>query len=205
MYKSVIKRILDITVSLSVALLFLPILLVLAVLIKLDSKGPLFFTQIRVGRGLRTFKVIKLRTMIHENREVGDKPLIGKVPGVTRVGYFLRRFKIDEFPQVINVLKGDMSVVGPRPSIAQQLQQMTDKEIRRYAVRPGLTGLSQVSGNIHLTWKERYYYDLIYIDNISLTNDLRIILKTFLIIFRGEEKFLHKPTYCKHNVNENPN
>jgi lipopolysaccharide/colanic/teichoic acid biosynthesis glycosyltransferase len=121
MYRSVFKRLLDIIISLPVSLLFLPILLVLAILIKLESRGPLFFTQKRVGRGLGTFNVQKLRTMTHEKREVVDKPIIGKAPGVTKVGYFLRRYKIDELPQVFNVLKGDMSVVGPRPSIPEQL------------------------------------------------------------------------------------
>jgi lipopolysaccharide/colanic/teichoic acid biosynthesis glycosyltransferase len=205
MYRSVFKRLLDITISFPVSLLLLPILIILAILIKIESRGPLFFTQNRVGKGLKIFEVLKLRTMTHEKREVGDKPLIGKAAGVTKVGFFLRRYKIDELPQVFNVLKGDMSIVGPRPSIPEQLDQMTEEEKRRYSVRPGLTGLAQVSGNIHLSWKERYKYDLFYINNISFLNDVRIILKTFLIIFKGEDKFVHKSQeLIKHIEDEGP-
>jgi len=205
MYKVFFKRFLDLIISFPVSLLFLPILIFLAIIIKLESKGPLFFTQNRVGKGLCTFKVLKLRTMTDETRLVGNQPVIGKAPGVTKVGYFLRRFKIDELPQVFNVLKGDMTIVGPRPSVPEQLEQMSREEKRRYSVRPGLTGLSQVSGNIHLTWKERFKYDLFYVDNISFLNDLRIILKTFLIILNGEEKFLHKSKDLIKKVDANSN
>ena len=192
MYHFFFKRFIDISISILVSIIFLPVLGGLALIIKLESKGPLFFTQTRVGKRLQPFKVVKLRTMTHEKRDVGDKPLIGRAVGVTKVGYFLRRFKIDELPQVFNVLIGDMSLVGPRPSIPEQLAQMTEQEKNRYSVRPGLTGLAQVSGNIYLSWKERYKLDLYYINNISFLNDIRIILRTFLIIFKGEHKFVHK-------------
>jgi lipopolysaccharide/colanic/teichoic acid biosynthesis glycosyltransferase len=118
---------------------------------------------------------------------------IGRADGVTRIGYYLRRFKIDELPQLVNVLIGDMSLVGPRPSIREQLEVMTEEEIKRYAVRPGMTGLAQVCGNIHLSWKDRYKYDLKYVNNVSFMNDLKILLRTILIIFKGEETFIDKP------------
>lgn len=192
MYQNYIKRGIDFLVSGFFCLLCLPFFIVIALLIKIDSRGPIFFKQKRVGQNLCTFEVLKLRTMTHQDRKVGNQPVIGKADGVTTLGFYLRRFKIDELPQLLNVFKGDMSLVGPRPSVPEQLEQMTEQEKHRYSVRPGLTGLSQVSGNIHLSWKERYIYDLEYVAHISLMNDVKIILKTFLIILFGEEKYLHK-------------
>jgi lipopolysaccharide/colanic/teichoic acid biosynthesis glycosyltransferase len=125
------------------------------------------------------------------------KPVHGRASGVTKVGYYLRRFKIDELPQLYHVLIGQMSLVGPRPSIPAQLEQMTELEKNRYSVSPGLTGLAQVSGNIHLPWQERYKVDLKYIRNISVLNDLRIICRTVLLIFIGEEKFVDQPLKIK--------
>ncbi len=158
-----------------------------------DTRGPLFFRQERVGKGLTFFKVYKFRTMTHEKRTVGSKPIIGKADGVTKVGYYLRRYKIDELPQLFNVLFGDMSLVGPRPSIPDQLLQMTEEEKQRYSVRPGLTGLAQINGNIHLSWKERFVYDLKYVDHVNFWNDLKIIFRTVFIVILGEQKFLNKP------------
>lgn len=190
MYANFFKRIFDLVLS-GLVLLFLAIpLLIVAILIKIDSPGPVFFAQERVGKGLTRFKVLKFRSMTNEKREV--KPVLGRAPGVTTVGYYIRRFKIDELPQLIHVFNGQMSVVGPRPSIPDQLNQMTDEEKKRYSVRPGLTGLAQVSGNIHISWKERYVYDLIYVRNVSFINDLKIILRTVSIVIFGEEKFVHK-------------
>lgn len=161
------------------------------IIIKLETPGPVFFKQKRVGRDLYEFEVFKFRTMTHEKREVSK--IIGKADGVTKSGYFLRRFKIDELPQIINVLIGDMSLVGPRPSIKSQLQDMTDEEIERYSVRPGMTGLAQVCGNIHISWKKRYEYDLKYVNNITFMNDMKIIFRTIMIIIKGEEKFINQP------------
>ena len=131
--------------------------------------------------------------MTNEKREVGTSPIIGRSEGVTNVGYYLRRFKIDELPQLVSVLKGDMSLIGPRPSIPSHLNQMTKIEKMRYSVSPGLSGLAQVSGNIHISWSERYQKDLEYIRNISFLNDLRIIIRTAQIIVIGEAYFVKKP------------
>lgn len=161
------------------------------IIIKLETPGPVFFKQKRVGKDLNEFEVLKFRTMTHEKREVSK--IIGKADGVTKSGYFLRRYKIDELPQIINVLLCDMSLVGPRPSIKAQLQDMTDEEIGRYSVRPGMTGLAQVCGNIHISWKKRYEYDLKYVNNITFMNDMKIILRTILIIIKGEENFINQP------------
>jgi lipopolysaccharide/colanic/teichoic acid biosynthesis glycosyltransferase len=121
------------------------------------------------------------------------KRTIGKTDEITMVGYYLRSYKIDELPQLVNVLKGDMSLVGPRPSIHEQLLEMSEDEKRRYSVRPGMTGLAQVCGNIHLSWNERYQYDLKYVNNISLINDFKIVFRTISIIIIGEKKFVNIP------------
>jgi lipopolysaccharide/colanic/teichoic acid biosynthesis glycosyltransferase len=193
----VVKRIIDVFVASLFCIVFLPLVLVIFVLIKIDSRGPLFFKQERVGKDLDLFMVLKFRTMTNEKREVGNKPIIGKADGVTQVGHVLRRFKIDELPQLLNVLKGDLSLVGPRPSVPKQLNNMTDEEKRRYSVKPGLTGLAQVSGNIHLSWKERYQKDLEYVDKYSFINDVRILIRTIFVIIRGEEYYLNKPINLK--------
>jgi lipopolysaccharide/colanic/teichoic acid biosynthesis glycosyltransferase len=168
-------------------------LLIISILILVESNGPLFFKQERVGKDLKFFKVFKFRTMTNEKRTVGSTPIIGKAEGVTKVGYYLRRFKIDELPQLLNVLLGDMSLIGPRPSVPEQLKQMSEEEKHRYSVRPGLTGLAQINGNIHLSWKERFVYDLQYVNHVTFWNDLKIIFRTVFIVILGEKKFLNKP------------
>ncbi|NHM06427.1 sugar transferase [Flavobacterium sp. CYK-4] len=193
MYRNFFKPLIDFLIALVILLMALVPLLVIAMLILAESKGPLFFKQERVGKDLRLFQVFKFRTMTHEKRTVGNTPIIGKAEGVTKVGYYLRRYKIDELPQLLNVLFGDMSLIGPRPSVPEQLKQMTEAEKQRYSVRPGLTGLAQINGNIHLSWKERFVYDLNYVKKVSFWNDLKIIFKTVFIVILGEQKFLNKP------------
>lgn len=193
LYNRFLKFALDFMVAFIIIALALVPLLVISLLILTESNGPLFFKQERVGKDLKFFKVFKFRTMTNEKRAVGDKPIIGKAEGVTKVGYHLRRFKIDELPQLLNVLFGDMSLVGPRPSIPEQLNQMSEAEKQRYSVRPGLTGLAQINGNIHLSWKERFVYDLKYVKDVTFWNDLKIISKTVFIVILGEKKFLNKP------------
>lgn len=197
LYANYLKRVLDLFIGILVSLIISPILLIAALLIPLESPGPVFFRQVRVGKNLRRIEMLKFRTMTNEYHPVAKKPMIGKVAGVTHVGYWLRRFKIDEFPQMINVLKGDLSLVGPRPSVPEHLEKMTEEEKRRYTVKPGLTGLAQVSGNIHISWKERYKKDLIYIENISFLNDFKILLRTALLIVKGEGHFKDKPLKLK--------
>lgn len=191
MYSVFIKRVIDITFSFLLIVLLMPLSMLVFLMIKLDSKGPIFFKQERVGKDLKLFKIFKFRTMTNKKRSVSK--VIGRDKGVTRIGYYLRRFKIDELPQLINVLKGDMSLVGPRPSIKEQLETMGVQEKKRYSLRPGMTGLAQVCGNIHISWNERYKYDLEYVRNVSFANDMKIILRTVLIVVIGEEKFVGKP------------
>lgn len=190
-YSTYTKRLTDVLVSFVLLILLTPFFLIVSILILTTSKGPLFFTQTRVGQKLQNFRIYKFRTMTDQKHEV--KKMFGKKDNITSVGYYLRSYKIDELPQLLNVLKGDMSLVGPRPSMSEQLVDMNEEEKRRYSVRPGMTGLAQVSGNIHLGWEKRYKYDLKYINNISLINDLKIVFRTVLLIIIGEKKFINKP------------
>src|SRR5690554_3316532 len=163
MYKNYLKRLFDFLAAFLILLLIFPLLVISAILVKISSRGPLFFLQERLGKNGKVFKVYKFRTMTHEKREV--RQVYGKSEGVTKVGYYLRRFKIDEMPQLINVLKGEMSFIGPRPALKNQLDNFNEDGAFRLLVRPGMTGLAQINGNIHLTWEERWKYDRIYVEN----------------------------------------
>lgn len=190
MYVS-IKRSIDVGVALSVALLVVPLLILVPVLVKVSSTGPVFFTQQRLGRGGGVFRLYKYRTMTDRVR--GDhQEITGANPEVTRIGYWLRRFKIDEVPQLLNVLKGDMSIVGPRPALPGSIDTLNERGLKRLEVRPGLTGLAQVNGNIHLSWEERWQYDAYYVENISFLLDLKIVFKTILVILLREDRFVRK-------------
>ncbi|GIU81641.1 MAG: sugar transferase [Acidobacteria bacterium] len=205
-----IKRSFDILVSSLAILITSPIWLVVAILIKLDSRGPVFFKQERVGMDGRIFLCYKFRTMkadadeslhkeIYKKNIAGliseanagdhEKPVFGKVkndPRVTRVGKYLRRFSIDELPQFLNVLKGEMSIVGPRPPIPYEVEEYEPWHRKRLEVKPGITGLWQVSGRNRLPFEEMVKIDLYYIENWSLWLDLKIILLTIPAILRGD-------------------
>jgi lipopolysaccharide/colanic/teichoic acid biosynthesis glycosyltransferase len=194
LYRRYIKRLLDIILSLTALLILFPLLILVAISIKIDSKGPIFFTQKRPGKDMKIFKVYKFRTMVQDAEKyqrVGVE-VIGNDSRITRLGKFLRRFKIDELPQLINVLKGDMSIVGPRPTLPEYIEQYEDWELQRFEVKPGLTGLAQINGNIYLERKEKSVYDIKYINQMSFLTDLKIILKTVAIVLFGEDKFVNK-------------
>lgn len=191
MYMRFGKRLLDLILTVPALLVLTPLLLVVIVLIKLDSPGPAFFFQDRLGRDGRVFRILKFRTMTDRQR-IPDRDIFGRDPEVTRMGYWLRRFKIDELPQLINVALGDMSIVGPRPYLPRQLAEYDSHSRRRLDVQPGLTGLTQVNGNIHLSWHERWSYDVEYVDNLSFLLDLRIIVRTVMVVLLGEGRF-HRP------------
>ncbi|MCQ4139022.1 MULTISPECIES: sugar transferase [Chryseobacterium] len=192
MYKLFFKRFLDILVALSIIIFLLPLFLIIYVLVKIDSSGNFFFFQERLGYKGKIFRIYKIRTM-YDRKRVPDREIFKNDVDVTKVGFYLRRFKIDELPQIINVLKGDMSIVGPRPCLPSQLKDFNEDGKKRIEVVPGLTGLSQVNGNIHLSWEERWKYDREYGENQSFILDLKIIGKTFLILLYGEDKYLKKP------------
>lgn len=193
-YSKYFKRLLDFVLSLIAILILSPLLIVVAILIRIGSEGPVFFRQERPGKAQKIFKVYKFRTMVKDavkHQKVGIE-VIGSDTRITTFGKFLRRFKIDELAQLINILKGDMSIVGPRPTLPEYIEQYEEWELKRFDVRPGLTGLAQINGNIYLDRQEKSAYDVKYIENISFINDIKIILKTVAIVFLGEDKFVNK-------------
>lgn len=187
-YQNRIKRLLDIVISLLSLIILTPLFLVVAVSVKLSSKGDVFFKQERVGIKGKPFKIYKFRTM-HVNPKRELKQTTNNDPEVFPLGKLLRRLKIDELPQILNVLKGDMSIIGPRPCLQQTYNEMPDWAHKRFDVRPGLSGLAQVNGNITISWEDRWKYDIKYAKNPTFQNDLAIIGKTFLVILFGEHKF----------------
>lgn len=180
------KRPVDIVVSTVLLALISPLFLLIPLLIRLDSPGPVFFTQIRFGQGGRLFKLYKFRTMTDVPRRPNEEIMLSN-PEVTTLGRFLRRYKIDELPQIWNVLIGDMSLVGPRPGIAEQLVKLDHIGKKRLLVRPGLTGLAQISGNIYLSWPERWRYDAQYVEKQSFWLDCRILWHTLSVVINGEQ------------------
>lgn len=193
-FQKIIKRLIDIIVSLIVLIVFLPVWILVAVLIKVTSPGPVFFLQDRPGQYKKIFKVYKFRTMKPGSEKmVKGKELMKDDERITPIGRFLRRSKIDEVPQVLNVLKGEMSLVGPRPERIASLEDYDDEISKRLNMKPGMTGLAQVNGNIYLDLQERYRFDVYYVENYSLWLDFKIMLRTFGVILFGEERYMDKP------------
>lgn len=175
------KRAVDLAVLAAVALPALAVGALCALAVALTSRGGVFFRQERVGMGGRTFRVWKFRTMV-----AGDNPVFPDATRITPVGRVLRRLSLDELPQLINVAAGEMSVVGPRPTLAYQVERYDDHQRRRLAVRPGLTGLAQVNGRNALTWADRIDFDVRYVERQSPAVDLRILLQTLSAMLSGE-------------------
>lgn len=193
-----LKRIFDIVVSLIGLVLLSPLFLLVAVLIKLDSSGPVFFKQERIGIKGKPFFPYKFRTMVQGAVGKGLGFTVAKDDErITKIGKFLRKYGIDEFPQLINVLKGEMSLVGPRPTLRYQVEKYNEFEVRRLLVKPGLAGWALVHGRNSLTWPERIKYDVWYVDNWSLWLDIKIIFKTFYLIFIRQEGI-----YGKDGIND---
>ena len=192
-YRSFGKRLVDLAVSLPLLVAVAPLFAAIAVAIKLTSRGPVFFVQERLGRGGQTFRTFKFRTMTDRDR-TSHQEIFGKTDEVTSVGFWLRRFKLDELPQLWNIVNGDMSLIGPRPALPAQLAEYTSLARCRLLVRPGLSGLAQVNGNIHLSWPERWVYDADYVSRVSFALDAWIVLRTFAVVLLGEERFLRQPT-----------
>src|SRR5260370_6248077 len=185
------KRLLDVTMAIGGGLLLWPVLIAAALLVTLTSRGPLLFRQRRLGRNGTSFLLYKFRTMTHQART--PREVLDGDPEVTAIGRWLRRFKIDELPQIWNVLKGEMSIVGPRPSLPEQVHDLDSVGLRRLELLPGLTGLAQIYGGIFLSWPERWIYDVDYVDRVSLRLDIAIMLRTVAILLRGERGFVKRP------------
>jgi lipopolysaccharide/colanic/teichoic acid biosynthesis glycosyltransferase len=187
------KRTVDILLSLAVLILLAPLLLLIAIAIKVTSRGPVFYSQDRIGKDGRAFSFIKFRTMIVGAEKVGAGILcLQNDPRVTGIGRWLRRFSFDELPQLFNVLRGEMSVIGPRPGLDYQARKYSPEQRRRLTVLPGITGWAQVNGRNSLTWDERIRFDLQYVDEMSLAMDLRILARTARIVLAGSDMLAAK-------------
>ena len=184
-----IKRIVDILGSGIGLLILSPILLITALLIKITMPGPVFFKQVRAGKNKKAFSILKFRTMKVDLEVEKNHDTSKDEERKTVLGNILRRIKIDELPQLINVFKGNMSLVGPRPTFAEQANTYNEFQIRRLDMRPGMTGLAQVNGNIAIPCEERIKYDVMYVQNFSVLLDIKILLKTIKVVLFGEEKY----------------
>ena len=183
MYKSV-KRALDFVCSLFALVIFSPVMAVAAVLIKLDDGGPALFRQKRPGKDGKVFEVYKFRTMTVRTEDENGRPL-SDMERMTKIGSLLRKTSIDELPQFINVLKGEMSFIGPRPLLCEYLDLYSPEQARRHEVRPGISGWAQVNGRNAITWEEKFDYDVYYVDNMSFALDVKILVKTIVNVLSG--------------------
>lgn len=207
MYAKYIKRGLDFFLSLCALIFLSPILLILIILGTIFMKGNPFFTQNRPGKDEKIFKLIKFRTM--DNRKDKNGNLLPDDVRLNKYGRLLRSTSLDELPELLNILKGDMSIIGPRPLVPQYLPYYNEVEKHRHDVRPGLTGLAQINGRNTLQWEDRFAYDIKYINNISLIMDISIIIRTVGKVLkrsdiqvRGSSKMMDFDKYRKKQLEE---
>lgn len=185
MYKKIIKRFLDILISLFGLIILSPVFLIVAILVRIKLGSPVFFKQERPGKDEKIFKLYKFRSMSDKKDENGK--LLPDKERLTRFGKILRSTSLDELPELFNILKGDMSLIGPRPLAVRYLPYYNEKEKHRHDVRPGLTGLAQINGRNALNWEERFKYDIEYVNNITFMNDIKIFFKTFIKVLKKED------------------
>jgi lipopolysaccharide/colanic/teichoic acid biosynthesis glycosyltransferase len=181
-----LSRVLDVVLAGLLLLIAAPLLALAALAIRLESRGPVFYRHLRVGRDGEPFELWKLRTMIPgaESMGAGLYVLDGD-PRITRVGRMLRRFSLDELPNLVNVLRGDMAIVGPRPTVQEQVDRYTDRQRRRLEVKPGITGWAQINGRTSLPWPDRIELDVWYVEHRSMRLDLRILARTARMLATG--------------------
>ena len=177
MYKLIFKRLLDIFVSLFLLVFLLPFFILVSLLIIYDMGFPSIFSHTRSGKEKKAFKIYKFRTMRHPSPGATDESRI------TRLGYFLRKWSIDELPQLYNVVIGDMSLIGPRPLLPEYDKHYSEEQNKRFLVKPGITGLAQITGRNELKWDEKFFLDVKYVEIVSFSNDLKILLETVYIVF----------------------
>lgn len=178
------KRLIDFSAAFIGLLLLLPVLIIVALILAIDFKESPFFMQPRPGKHEKIFKVLKFKTMNNKKDKNGE--LLSDTKRLTPLGIFIRKTSIDELPQLFNVLIGNMSLIGPRPLLVKYLPYYTTEERIRFTVKPGITGLAQISGRNFLTWEQKFEKDVIYVKNLSFSNDLKIFLKTILKVFKSE-------------------
>ena len=184
MYAKIIKRILDFLLSLSLIVILSPVLLILIIIGVVMMKGNPFFTQDRPGYKEKIFKLIKFRSMTNEKDKDGN--LLPDADRLIPYGKFLRSSSLDELPELFNILKGDMSFVGPRPLLVEYLPRYSVEQHRRHDVMPGLTGYAQVMGRNSISWEEKFKLDVWYVDNQTLALDIKILIKTFAVVLKKE-------------------
>lgn len=184
MYQRFFKRLFDVFLASVILLIMSPVMVVVIICFLIANRGQLFFMQLRTGKGHKTFRIIKFKTMNELKDEKGV--LLSDEKRLTPIGSFVRKTSFDELPQLLNVLKGDMSLTGPRPLLTEYLSLYNKDQIRRHEVRPGITGWAQVNGRNAISWEEKFRYDVWYVDNISFWLDLRILFLTIQKVFRSD-------------------
>lgn len=185
MYKKLFKRIVDIIISFSILLLVSPIFLIVFVLLAIANNGKAFFVQKRPGQNEKIFKIIKFKSM-NDKKDTNGK-LLPDADRITSVGSFVRKTSLDEIPQLLNVLKGDMSLIGPRPLLISYLKLYSPEQKRRHDIKPGITGWAQVNGRNTISWQKKFEFDVWYVDNCSLVIDAKIFWKTFLKVIKRDD------------------
>lgn len=183
-YKIFTKRLIDIIISLICLIILTPILIIVTLNLLIANKGKVFFVQKRPGRNEQIFMILKFKTMNDERDK--DNNLLSDAERLTKMGKFIRKTSLDEIPQLINVLKGDMSLIGPRPLLIEYLPLYNEKQKRRHSVKPGITGLAQVNGRNAISWEQKFEYDVQYVDELSFWGDMKILFLTFLKVFKSE-------------------
>lgn len=185
MYAKYIKRILDFLISLIAIIILSPVYLIVAILVRIKLGSPVIFKQKRPGKDGKIFTLYKFRSMSDKKDENGN--LLPDKDRLTKFGKVLRSTSLDELPEIVNILKGEMSLIGPRPLAVSYLPYYNEKEKHRHDVRPGLTGLAQINGRNNLNWEDRFAYDIEYVNNITFINDVKIFFKTFIKVFKKED------------------
>jgi lipopolysaccharide/colanic/teichoic acid biosynthesis glycosyltransferase len=200
-----IKRILDLLISLPAVIILLPVFAVIVIATRVSSKGAAIFIQERAGKDGKPFTFYKFRTMKLDVDPFGASPKSGDDPRLTRIGKFLREYSLDELPQLFNVLKGDMSIVGPRPLYVSQMAEWNERQKKRLLVKPGLTGLAQISGRGELTREEKLELDVKYVETASFYTDIKIILATVVQVFRRKSTYEKRYSATEYTRGENSN
>ena len=196
--RRLLKPIFDIAISLPAVIVLLPIFAVVAIAIRVSSKGPAIFRQERAGKDGRPFTFYKFRTMKVDADPFGPSPKSDGDPRLTRIGRFLREYSLDELPQLFNIVKGDMSIVGPRPLYVSQMAEWNERQKKRLLVKPGLTGLAQISGRGELTREEKLELDVKYVETAGFWADIKIIVATIVQVFRRKSIYERRYSQAEH-------